>query len=182
MTNDVPSGKKTPLTPAARRYLWLDQGLIAIGCNFLINAVIAWSAFRDSEIVPVSGPRSLIEDTEATCFFLPFIACLIVSHLTRHEMQKGRFPPLPEFGWMKMLGEYASVSAFPRAMVFGVAGRMLVAPILVALIQSSGVTELPLVNFVVVKGLIATALGIGLCPLFAWIAMHDGKAISSKLR
>ncbi len=166
------------LSPTARRYLIVEQGILAIGANFLINYLAGWSAFRDMKTVPVEGSMSLISDTVATCFFLPFIACLIVSHLTRFELQRGRFPALPQFRWLKMLGDYAASSAFPKAMVFGVFGRLAIAPVLVAILRSLELQEMSLANFLLIKGTIGACLGMVFCPLFAWIAMHTDEPVN----
>ncbi|HWL07887.1 MAG TPA: hypothetical protein VNQ76_05765 [Planctomicrobium sp.] len=179
MTNEL-QRLDTSLTPAARRYLIVDQGIMAIGANFLINYLVAWSSFRDVPVVPIEGSMSLIADTEATCFFLPFLACLIVSHLTGFEIQRGRFPPLPQFRWLRALGEYAAASAFPKAIFFGVIGRMALAPILVAFIRSLELQEMPLSTFLIVKGAIGAGLGLLFCPLFAWIAMHTDEPVKSR--
>ncbi|SFJ18742.1 hypothetical protein [Planctomicrobium piriforme] len=176
MTN-IPASEQPAqgLTPAAWRYLIVDQGLIAIGVNFLINYLIARSAFAELKVVPLHGPLSIAEDIAATCFFLPFIACLIVSHLTGFEIRKGKFPALPPFRFARYLGEYLSQSIFPRALMFGILGRFLVAPVAIAAVEASGVQSLPLSTFLIFKGAFASALGIVACPLFAWIAMHQAK-------
>ena len=172
LVNSLPSDSSTSLTPAAKKYLIVDQGLIAIGANFLINYLIAWSTHRDVPIVPIEGKLSLLEDVTATSFLMPFIACLVVSHLTRFELQKGRFPPLPPFRWMSFLGDYFTSSYYPRAVIFAVIGGLVVAPLAAMAIRSSGLQPLPLSQFLLLKGAIGSVYGIVLCPLFAWLAMH----------
>jgi|GEM_PF-2089962 len=164
------------LTPAAWKYLWLDQGLIAIGVNFAINYAIAWSATQGMRTVPLHGKISMVEDTRGTCFFLPFIACLVVMHLTRMEITKGRIPALPPFAWTRRLGAYFASSAFAPALFFGALGVVGVAPLAIAALESTGIQELPVHQFLIFKGSFASVLGVIVCPLFAWLAMHTSPA------
>jgi hypothetical protein len=182
-TDQTSSSAATPeqrLTPAAWKYLWLDQGLIAIGVNFAINAAIAWSATQGMKTVPLHGTVSLVEDTRGTCFFLPFIACLVVMHLTRMEITKGRIPALPPFAWTRRLGPYFASSAFAPALLFGALGVTGVAPLAVAAIESTGIQELPVRQFLIFKGSFASVLGVIVCPLFAWLAMHTSTSAQTR--
>jgi len=166
------------LTPAARRYLLIDQGILAVGATGLINAAIAWSVFREQPAMRLTGEMSIVSDTEATCFFLPFITCLVVSHLTRFEIQRGRFPALPQFSVLRFLGEYAAASAFPKAMAMGVIGRLALAPLLVSILKSTEIAEIALNSFLIWKGVLTGVVGGLLCPLCAWLAMHTDEPLS----
>ncbi|WP_437227897.1 hypothetical protein SH661x_000611 [Planctomicrobium sp. SH661] len=155
------------------RYILIDQGLIAIPVNFGINWGIAWSVFRRMPVVPLRGELSLESDTIATCWMLPLISCLIVTGLTRLELRRGRVP-----GWQAQHAKsaWADVlfnSLVARATAWGVAGRVLVAPLAVWLISASGLENLPFWNFLLFKATFASVLGIFFCPAHAWWALHD---------
>lgn len=176
MTDSIQKTQE-PLSSAARWYLIFDQGIAAAGVTFIITYLLAWSQFKEVPLIPFGGEQGIKQDIEITCFLLPFLSGMIVSHLTRFEIARGRFGRRPAFRWMNALGEYVATSPFPRAMLFGVIGRMLVAPIIVSLVEKSGASEFAMTNYVMQKSLIAGLIALLICPIFSYLAMHSPEAM-----
>src|SRR5436190_1052786 len=99
---------RSPVSPAQRRYLLLEQGVGAAGFNFLLNAAIAWLMFRGADAVPLWGQQSIAGDTIGTSIILPFLTCLIATRLVRGHVRSGKVAPLgwsrdtqPWLGWLQ---------------------------------------------------------------------------------
>ena len=82
------------LTPAHKRFLVRDALLIAAFANATLNALIAWLfTLNEDEIpqakAPLIGGPSVLVDTVATCFVLPFLTTLVITTVIWGEMRKG---------------------------------------------------------------------------------------------
>ncbi|WP_437187097.1 hypothetical protein SH668x_000478 [Planctomicrobium sp. SH668] len=155
------------------RYLLIDQGLIAIFVNFGINWAIAWTVFRNEKIVPVAGELSVESDTVSTCWMLPLISCVIVSLLTRQEINKGRLAAFAPFPVYAGVSPVLRQSLLLRAALWGTIGWFVVAPLAIQVLKVLVVDDLPLQTFLLIKSLFAAVLGLIFCPLHAWIAFYD---------
>lgn len=156
-----------------RRFLIAEQGLGAALINIVINAAIAWAMFRSLSVVPLWGDQSIGGDLVGTTFFLPFITCLIVTKLTYGAVAAGRVPPFPwrraDVPWLARL----PARTLPRALVFGVASVVLVAPPSLFLLEWLGIQQLPFSTFVVAKSAFAAGLAATVTPLIALGALAD---------
>jgi hypothetical protein len=156
--------------------LLLDQGLLAAAANAGINAFIAWLLFGSQSEVPVSGPVSIRADVEGTCTVLPLLASLIVTLLTRIEILAGRVPAGRDRLAGPELLKTLLRDPFVRAIFFALAGRFLLRPVALSSLQASGLQDLSFSMFLAFKIIFSGVLGAVVCPLAAWLALHDGGA------
>ena len=82
------------LTPAHKRFLVRDALLIAAVANGALSALIAWLfTFSEDEVpqakAPLVGGPSVLVDTVATCFVLPFLTTLVITTVVWKEMRTG---------------------------------------------------------------------------------------------
>src|SRR5881398_2828514 len=133
---------RSPVSPAQRRYVFLEQGVGAAGFNFLLNAAIAWLMFRGAEAVPLWGQQSIAGDTIGTSVILPFLTCLIATRLVRGHVRSGKVAPLgwsrdtqPWLGWLPR-------GTLARGLVLGGAGLLVFAPPVLVALAALGVTQL----------------------------------------
>jgi hypothetical protein len=163
------------MTDVHYRYLWLEQGIGAAIFNVVVSAGIAWLLFRPLDVVPLWGPQSIAGDTIATCFFLPFLTCLIVTRLAHREVRRGR---LPAPRWRRT--SHPVLRRLPagtgrRAVVLGVLGVLLVAPVTIALLDAANIGALGFTGFVSFKALYAGVLGAAVTPVVALAALGDAE-------
>lgn len=157
------------------RYLLVDQGVLAVAVNIIINGGIAWLVFRKQPQVPMHGDPSIAGDTRATCFLLPLIACLVVTGLTRREVQRGRLPAGNLLVKHPAIARRLYRNVLLRGLLFGLLGRYALAPAAMNFIVSTGLQQMTLWGFLVFKSLFAGGLAGILCPLYAFLAWRDGE-------
>src|SRR5438046_2433942 len=165
---------RSPVSPAQRRYLLLEQGVGAAVFNFLLNAAIAWLIFRGAEMVPLWGQQSIAGDTIGTSIILPFLTCLIATRLVRGHVRSGKGAPLgwsrdtqPWLGWLPP-------GALARGLALGRAGLLVFAPPVLLAHVALGVTQHGLGGFVVFKASFAAAEALVVTPLVALWAIAEG--------
>ena len=161
-----------------RIFLIRDQIFGSIVVNFLLNALIAWIAFRSVEVVPLWGlVNSIAADTIGTALILPIITSLVVTRLVAMEVRHGRLPPLPAAD--VFASQWPRRSSFQRGAVVGLASILLAGVPVVAVFALAGPTELRTGPFIWFKAAFAAALGAFVTPLLGWWAL--GRASSEKL-
>jgi hypothetical protein len=136
--------------------------------NAVINGWIAWLLMKGNAVLPMWGTPGVGPDLVATGFLLPFIIALIVIPLNRRAVRRGKVAALradrlgPRWRW---LGRWPE-GLFVRALLFGLAGALLVAPLTLLGFALLGVRELTPMTFAVFKGLWAGALaGVMVVPM-----------------
>ena len=153
------------------RFLLLEQGIGSAVFNFLLNGGIAWLLFRGLDRVPLYGQQSIVGDTVATCFFLPFLTALIVTPLVRRRVTAGTLAAL---GWTRethpALGWLPSRTGL-RALVLGVATVLLIGPLSVWVLGRLEVIELPFWSFVAFKAAFAAGLALVVTPVISLWAL-----------
>ena len=161
------------MTRNQRRYL-IGQGIVGALVNLVLNAAIGWAAFRSLHVIPFSGPHSLSGDLVATAFVLPLLVCLIVTPLVRAEVRHGGIAPAePSDNRLRRLLPRALVL---RAVVLGLFAAATVAPVVLMVLQTMGVREVGLWQFVGFKAAFAAGLATVVTPLVAWRALMDTAA------
>src|SRR3990172_9456895 len=116
------------VSSAHRRFLVLEQGLGAGIVNVVINAGIAWLAFRGATSVPFWGQQSLAADTIGTCFVLPLLTSLMATPLCRRRVRSGALPAL---GWTRVSHPalaWLPAGTLARGLVLGLVTTVAVAP------------------------------------------------------
>jgi hypothetical protein len=155
------------LSATHRRFLLVDQVVGSIVVNFVLNAAIAWTAFRSASVVPLWGQSSIAADTLGTAFVLPVLTSLIAGRLVHHEVVRGRVPPLTDVvpsAWVRR-------SSLQRGAAVGVLAVVLVAVPTVLVFALAGPAELARWPFIWFKATFAAALGAVVTPVLAWWAL-----------
>ncbi len=152
------------MSSAQRRYL-VEQGVGAAIFNFALNGVIAWLIFRGQAAIPLWGQQSIAGDTIGTCFFLPFLTCLIVTRVARGHVRAGRVTRLgwttashPALGWLP-------AGTVARAATLAVICMAIPALIVAGALGAAGVAEMRLWPFVLFKALFAALLAAAVTPV-----------------
>lgn len=160
-----------PLAPHYRRFLIVDQGLVAFVINFVLNGGIAYVLFRGAQSVPFLGPSSIVGDTVVTSFLLPFATCMIVTGLIDKAIATGNLTPLAPLPAGSLGGFFAARGKAARGALLGVAAVVLIAlPTLFAL-SASGTEALARNAFLWFKAGYAGALALIAQPAIAWLAL-----------
>ena len=153
-------------------FLLGEQGLGAAVINVGINAGIAWLAFRKLAEVPLWGAQSIVLDTIATCFMLPFMTCVISTPVIRWQVSTLK---LPHLSWRRL--EHRTLGRLPpgtfrRAVVLGLFGLAIAVPTIAGL-ALAGVGPLSFQQFVVFKALYAAVLASLFSPVIALCVLGD---------
>jgi len=157
------------LSDRHRSFLIIEQSVFAGIINVVINAAIVWLLMRSLTEIPLWGETSMGVDLLATGFFLPFFTCMIVSKLTRGQVQSGKLPAL-EASQIRPLGFHRRSSLF-RAVLIGVIGVIFASGPLVALLDLAQASPVPLMSFIAFKAVWAGLFAMVVSPIIAWWAL-----------
>ena len=157
----------TALSPVHKRWFLVEQVLIAALINVVLNAVIAWLLFRDTESVALWGEGGVGPDLLITGFLLPFAICLINSSLIPRQVEAGKVPALAQP--LPAPGPIARAPRLVRAVALGATGVAVAAVPLTWLLGA--IAPLSVESFVGIKGLWAGALAALVSPMVAWWAL-----------
>ncbi|MGO9899690.1 MAG: hypothetical protein ACLP0J_08345 [Solirubrobacteraceae bacterium] len=145
--------------------------------NLVLNGAIAWVSTLGHNTVPLwgspaAGP-SLIVDTCLTLFFLPLLACPLITAAVHNERRRGTLPGLSLTGSTHALATVVPRNRFLRAVAFGAATAAFLAPPIIAILMAIDPARLPVSDFVSFKASFAVALGALVTPVMALCAMAD---------
>ncbi|KAA1193307.1 hypothetical protein F0M18_05555 [Pseudohalioglobus sediminis] len=136
--------------------------------NAVFNGLIAWLLLRSGPALAWWGEHSFVMDIAATALLLPLIVALIVIPLQRSKLRKGKLQPIA-------LGPSSSIQAladrFPSgagksALLFGLVGLLLVAPLTLSGFYLLGVEQVAPGNYALFKGIWAGAMaGVLVIPM-----------------
>ena len=161
------------LPPGAFRYLLIGQAIIPFFINIAVNVILGALTFGGQESVATWAiDKGAAADSIGTCFFLPFITCLIATPIVRHQVAHGaasRIPPTDTPRWARMM----SGPVLLRAAKFGVAGLLLLAAPVYAAYGIFAGASIETIRFIAIKALFAGVFGIFATPLIAFVAMCD---------
>ena len=164
------------MSSAQSRYLG-EQGVGSAIFNFVLNGVIAWLMFRGQATVPLFGQQSIAGDTIGTCFFLPFLTCLIVTRVARGHVRAGKVAGI---GWTR--ASHPTLRWLPagtalRGFVLGLGCIATFAVLTISVLNALGVHELRLWPFVLFKASFAAGLAAIVTPVIAlWAIAEPGPA------
>ena len=157
-------------------YMLVGQVIIPFFINIAVNVVIATISYWGQDSVTTwAWEKGAAADFIGTCFFLPFITCLIATPIVRSQVANGTAPQVYDVGvsrWTRLM----QGPLLWRAAKFGIIGMLLLAtPVYAAYcVWAPGAIET--VRFISMKAIFAGILGIFATPLIAWVAMHDRPA------
>ena len=164
------------MTPAHRRFLLRDAVLIAAVVNGALNALIAWLfTVNEDEIplteVPLVGGPSVLVDSVATCFVLPFLTTLLITTVIWGEMRKGHLTKVPHAS-----GSFADrlpKTRLRRATRIGLICLAVFGPISAAGVLLFDYGDISVGEFVLYKAIFGIVLGAAVTPWIAIAAFGD---------
>jgi len=130
-------------------------------CNAVLNGYIAWLIIKERASLAMWGAEGFAFDLFATAFLLPFIIALIIIPLSRYKVSKGK---IPGFCWGADIPLHRLLKQLPqglmmRALGFGLAGLLVVAPLTLVSLLLMGATSFVPLQFAIFKGLWAGLIG-----------------------
>ena len=164
------------LTPAHRRFLLRDAIVIAAIVNGALNALFAWLLTIGEDEVPVTavplaeGP-SVLADSVATCFVLPFLTTLLITTVVWKELREGhltRIPPVPG-----SLADRLPKTRLRRAGWIGLLCLALFGPFAAAGVLLFDYGDIGIGEFVIYKTIFGVVLGALVTPPIARAAFGD---------
>ena len=136
------------------------EALVSGLSNTVFNGVIAWLLLRNGPALAWDGQHSFAVDVTATAFILPLIVALIVIPLQRGKLHKGKLQSInlgPE-SLLQSVADRFPTSTFKGAMLFGLIGMCLIAPLTLAGFFLLGIETVPPLHYAIFKGLWAGAI------------------------
>jgi hypothetical protein len=153
-----------------------DAILIAAFVNGVLSALIAWIVTVGEDEVPLSavplaeGP-SVVVDTVATCFVLPFLTTLAITTVIWKEMREGHLTRLP-----REPGSFADrlpKTRLRRATWIGLICLALFGPLAAVGVLLFDYGDIGIGEFVLFKAIFGIVLGAIVTPPIARVAFGD---------
>lgn len=123
--------------------------------NTVFNGLIAWLLLKSGPALAWGGDHSFAVDVIATAFLLPLIVALIVIPLQRSKLNKGKLQPI-ELGpssFMQAVANRLPANTFKSALLFGLFGMCVIAPLTLLGFYLAGVAQVSPLNYAIFKGL-----------------------------
>ena len=164
------------LTPAHKRFLVRDAILIAAVANAALNALFAWLFTLDEHEIPqakaplVGGPSVLV-DSVATCFVLPFITTLVITTVIWGEMRAGHLTKVPRAAGSLL--DRLPRTRLRRATVVGLLCMLVLGPISAAGVLLFDYGDISVGEFIAYKAVFGIVLGTIVTPPIALAAFGD---------
>jgi hypothetical protein len=116
-----------------------------------------------------------VVDVIATGFLLPFIVALIVIPLQRRKLNQGKLQPISLGGSssLQALANRFPAAAFKSALIFGLFGMLIIAPLTLLSFYVVGVTEVSPLQYAVFKGMWAGLVAAALVIPMVLIALRN---------
>src|SRR5688572_26580413 len=176
MTAEGATAPGGQLTPAHKRFLVRDAFLIAAVANGVLNALFAWFfTLGEDEVhlakAPLVGGPSVLVDSVATCFVLPFLTTLLITTVIWKELREGHLTRLP-----RAPGSFAErlpKTRLRRAGRIGLLCLLALGPIVAAGVLLFDYGDIPVGEFVLYKAIFGVVLGAAVTPWIAMVAFGD---------
>jgi hypothetical protein len=155
------------MTAAAKKHLQ-HEVLVCGVSNTIFNGLIAWLLLRSGSALGWGGENSFVIDVIATALLLPLIVALIVIPLQRSKLNKGKLQPisLGANSWVQSLADRFPRSTFKSALLFGLLGMCVIAPLTLLGFYLLGVEQVSPLNYSIFKGLWAGLMaGVLVIPM-----------------
>lgn len=142
--------------------------------NAVFNGVITWLMLKSGPALRWGGEHSFAVDVIATGLLLPFIVALIIIPLQRSKLAKGKLAPmdLGKGSRMQSLADRFPASTFKSALLFGLIGMLIIAPLTLAGLYMLGIDEITPLQYAVFKGLWAGLMAAVLVVPMVLIALR----------
>lgn len=122
--------------------------------NTVFNGLIAWLMLKNGPPMVWSGPHSFAVDIAATALLLPLIVALIVIPLQRKKLRAGKLQPIdlgPDSP-VQALADRFPASTPRSALMFGLLGLVVIAPITLLGFYLLGVQQVEPLHYALFKG------------------------------
>ncbi len=159
------------LPPDVVRYLVIGHVFITVFINIAVNVCLGVLAFGGSEFVSTwAADKGAAADSIGTCFFLPFITCLIATPIVRYQSSKGFVGRVSTTDVPQWLLAFRG-PIFVRSLKFGICGLLIFAgPVFLAyLLMAPDVITTG--AFLAIKPAFAAVLGMPVTPLIALVEL-----------
>ena len=164
------------LPPGVFRYLLIGHAVVPCFINIMINTVIGVVSFGGQKSVATWAlDKGAVADSVGTCFFLPFITCLIVTPIVHRQMAAGitcRIPPAGAPRWVSWMNGPLIL----RAAKFGFAVFLLCSSPVYGFYCLFAGDSIETVRFIIIKAISSGIMGVIVTPLIALAAMCDQSA------
>lgn len=143
--------------------------------NTIFNGLIAWLLLKSGPSLAWGGDHSFVVDVVATAFLLPLIVALIVIPLQRGKLNKGKLQPI-ELGASSAIQSVANrlpASTFKSALLFGLFGMCVIAPLTLAGFYLVGIEQISPINYAVFKGIWAGLMAAVLVVPMVLLALRE---------
>lgn len=146
--------------------------------NAFFNGLSAWLLLKNVPELRWSGEHSFVVDIIATGLLLPFIVALIVIPMQRSKLVKGKLHPinLGSASLAQSMAERFPDGTFKSALLFGLIGMALFAPLTLIGFYFVGVEQVNPVQYAIFKGLWAGLIAAILVVPMVLIALRTQKS------
>jgi hypothetical protein len=130
------------------------EALVGGISNAIFNGLIAWLLLRNGPMLAWGGDHSFVVDIIATALLLPLIVALIVIPLQRSKLNKGKLQvvTLGPDSWVQSFADRFPRSTFKSALLFGLLGMCVIAPLTLLGFYLVGIEEMQPVHYAIFKG------------------------------
>jgi hypothetical protein len=160
--------------PAAKSHLKHEM-LVGGISNAVFNGLICWLLIKSGPALAWGGEHSFAVDVIATALLLPFIVALIVIPLQRGKLNRGKLEPIdlgPASG-IQSLANRLPAGTFKSALLFGLFGMCVIAPVTLAGFYLAGVEQVSPVNYSIFKGIWAGVMAAVLVVPMVLVALRE---------
>jgi hypothetical protein len=142
--------------------------------NTIFNGIIAWLLLKSGPALGWGGEHSFVVDVIATGLLLPLIVALIVIPLQRGKLNKGKLQAidLGSASTVQSIANRLPASSFKSALLFGLFGMCVIAPLTLLGFYLVGVEEISPTSYAIFKGVWAGAMAALLVIPMVLIALR----------
>jgi hypothetical protein len=143
--------------------------------NTVFNGLLAWLLLKGRPGLHWSGEHSFVVDVFATGLLLPLIVALIVIPLQRGKLKSGKLQPI-DLGTSSAIQSLANrlpSSALKSALLFGLFGMLVIAPLTLLGFYLVGVEEASPAQYAIFKGLWAGLIAAVLVIPMVLVALRQ---------
>ena len=151
------------------------EALVGGASNAFFNGLIAWLLLRSGPSLAWGGEHSFAVDVIATSLLLPLIIALIVIPLQRSKLSKGKLHSinLGAGSRLQAIADRFPTSAFKSALLFGLLGMCLIAPLTLAGFFALGIDSVAPLHYAVFKGIWAGLMAAVLVLPMVLLALRN---------
>ena len=151
------------------------EALVGGVSNAFFNGLIAWLLLRNGPALAWGGEHSFAVDVIATSLLLPLIIALIVIPLQRSKLSKGKLQSinLGAGSRLQAIADRFPTSTFKSALLFGLLGMCLIAPLTLAVFFALGIESVTPLHYALFKGIWAGLMAAVLVLPMVLLALRN---------